>query len=207
MMEYQKINSIFKRDQKGNFIESKYAQPEFELLKDMIWQLDEKVDGTNIRVMWDGERVTFGGRTDKAQIPANLINVLQEKFPAPKFIALDLPPMTLYGEGYGAKIQKGGGNYNSETCDFVMFDVRCSDLWLLRDNVLDIGAKLEVDVVPRVGSGTLTEAVRFTAEGFKSSWGDFQAEGLILRLEPILCNRFGNRIIAKVKCKDFRRKR
>ena len=29
----------------------------------------------------------------------------------------------LYGEGYGAKIQKGGGNYRADQ-DFVLFDVR-----------------------------------------------------------------------------------
>ena len=53
--EYHKILSIFYRDPKTkykNFIMGKYSTPELELLKDIQWQFTEKVDGTNMRVMW-----------------------------------------------------------------------------------------------------------------------------------------------------------
>lgn len=42
--------------------------------------------------------------------------------------------------------------------------------------------------------------------GFKSTWGDFQAEGIVARPSVELKNRAGERIITKIKCKDFPRK-
>ena len=68
-------------------------------------------------------------------------------------------PITFYGEGYGAKIQKGGGNYNPDGVDFVLFDVRCGDFWLKRENVRDVANKLGIEDVPVVGTGTLEEMV------------------------------------------------
>ena len=50
MREYHKINSVFKRDERGNFIEE-YADDVFEYLKDNVWVFTEKVDGTNIVVI------------------------------------------------------------------------------------------------------------------------------------------------------------
>ena len=60
-------------------IEGKFRNPVVEFLKDNQWNFTEKIDGTNIRVHWDGHKVMFGGRTDNAQIPTSLvITKLQE---------------------------------------------------------------------------------------------------------------------------------
>ena len=45
-----------------------------------IWEWTEKVDGTNIRLIWDGHNVSFAGRTDKAQIPDHLLEKLEQLF-------------------------------------------------------------------------------------------------------------------------------
>jgi hypothetical protein len=81
-MEYTKIPNIFKREEYGNnkLIEGEFSTPELKYLANAEWVWTEKVDGTNIRVMWDGHSVTFGGRTDKAQIPTHLVNKLNELF-------------------------------------------------------------------------------------------------------------------------------
>lgn len=151
-MEYQKINSIYKRDERGKFTVV-YSMPELVLLKNANWWWDEKIDGTNIRVTWDCQQhtVNFGGRTDNAQIPTQLLSVLMEKFTVDRFKKCELPSMTLYGEGYGAKIQKGGGNYRAAGCDFILFDVFCGGLWLRRDSVQDIAINLFTDLVPQIG--------------------------------------------------------
>jgi hypothetical protein len=47
--KYQKINSVFKRDNNGKFTEE-FSQPEFKYLKECIWDFDEKIDGTNIHI-------------------------------------------------------------------------------------------------------------------------------------------------------------
>jgi len=114
MREYHKIETLFERDETTKkLIVGKFRNPTIEYLKDNIWTFTEKVDGTNIRIYWDGHKVTYGGRTDKAQIPAHLINRLNELFGGEtnaqmfeqKFGETEVE---LFGEGYGVKIQNGG---------------------------------------------------------------------------------------------------
>jgi len=205
MSEYHKIESVYKRDPETkykNFLEGDFTRPEFEFLKDNKWVATEKVDGTNIRVYYDSD-VTFMGRTDKAQIPPHLYNALENLFPEDKFKEVfHDSQVTLYGEGYGAKIQKGGGNYRNNQ-SFVLFDVAIGWVYLERENVVDIAEKLGIEVVPIIGSGTLEDLVEFTREGFNSRWGDFEAEGIVARPSTEMFDRLGNRIITKIKCKDF----
>lgn len=81
MKEYHKISNIFERDtETKKLIEGKYTDPSVEYLKDNLWELSEKIDGTNIRIEWDGHKVKFAGRTDKSQIPVELANRLFELF-------------------------------------------------------------------------------------------------------------------------------
>lgn len=206
MKEYHKIVTVFERDPNTNFkslIEGKWAEPEFAFLSDNEWTFTEKIDGTNIRVMWDGKTVTFGGKTDAAQIHASLITWLQQKFYAGAMEKIFDGPICLYGEGFGAKIQKGGGNYIKAHVEFSLFDVRSGEVWLERNNVEDIAKRLEIKIVPIVGSGSLIDAIEMTRQGFNSAWGKFPAEGLVMRPMVELLNRRGHRIITKIKTKDF----
>ncbi len=208
MKEYPKINSIFKRDEQTHrFLDDQWSQPEFEYLQNNEWIFTEKVDGTNIRVYWEpliSPTVTFGGRTDNAQIPTFLYSKLQELFPVGKFQSV-FPDtsLCLYGEGYGAKIQKCGGNYNPKGCDFVLFDVLIGEWWLKREDVEDIAGKLGLQTVPVIGKGNIAEAIKVVTGGLKSVWGDFKAEGLVLRPSVELKTRSGQRIITKLKWRDF----
>ncbi len=206
MKKYHKIQTIFKRDMenKGKIILGEYACPEFGLLKDIEWVFTEKIDGTNIRVSWDGENVKFGGRTDNAQIPTILIERLQQLFPKELLMEKLSNPLCLYGEGFGAKIQKGGGNYNPDGVDFILFDVQVDDWWLKRDIVESIALSLAIKTVPVVGQGTLSDAVDLVRNDFKSQWGDFSAEGFVIKPAIDLFNRKGERIITKIKHKDFK---
>ena len=108
----------------------------------------------------------------------------------------------LYGEGYGAKIQKGGGNYRANQ-DFVLFDVRVGPWWLQRVDVEDVATKLDIEVVPVIGEGTLHDAVALAKAGIVSTWGGFEAEGIVARPKTELMTRSGHRLIAKIKCRDF----
>ena len=207
MNEYHKIHTIFKRDMERNgktLIEGQWTLPEFEYLANNVWVFTEKVDGTNIRVIFQDGGVTFGGKTNNAQIPAQLVTRLYERFLP---LAETLQEVfgcdsCLYGEGYGAKIQKGGGNYRQDQ-DFVLFDVRVGELWLQRADVEDVAQKLGIDVVPIIGEGTLHDAIAAVKTGITSTWGDFQAEGIVARPKTELKTRNGHRIITKIKCCDF----
>lgn len=209
MKEYHKIITVYKRDPETKckfLLEGEFATPELAYLAENRWTFTEKVNGTNIRVMFDGGNLTFGGKTDKAQIPALLVNAFNTSFLPKKaiFEGKFKKGCCLYGEGYGAKIRKGGGNYRPDQ-GFVLFDVKVGDWWLLREDVEDVARTLGLDVVPIIGHGTLQDAVRLAREGFISQWGDFPAEGIVMRPWVELKTRRGDRLITKVKTKDFRK--
>lgn len=207
MSEYHKINTIYKRDPASKAIlDGEWSLPEFEFLVGNQWVFTEKVDGTNIRIVINGGRVSFAGRTDDAQLPPRLLARLGERFGATSDRLCEVFPdgAVMYGEGYGAKIQKVGHNYRADQ-DFVLFDVRVGSWWLQRSDVEDVAHKLGVDVVPVIGRGTLHDAINLARTGIMSTWGDFEAEGIVARPSVELMTRAGNRVIAKIKCRDFRR--
>lgn len=227
METYHKIQTLFKRHldgpKKGKMIRGEWTTPELEYLADNEWEFTEKVDGTNIRIGYNsfGSNVLFAGRTDNAVLPKPLLERLTEHFTRERFASVfdnDGTNITLFGEGYGPKIQNGG-NYGSKQ-DFVLFDVKIGDFWLTRPNVDDIAKKLGIDSVPTIGYGTLHDAIdivssgitftetgsikRWGSGGLKSQWGNFEAEGIVARPSVPLFNRKGERIITKIKAVDFR---
>lgn len=218
-MEYQKINTLFLRDEKKVIIPSSFTCDEFEYLKDCKWECTEKIDGTNIRIYisreYDGEDdwlygVSFMGRTNNSTIPEHLNLKLQQIFYRVdwKTVFPSLMPgdsICLYGEGYGNKIQKGS-SYISNDVDFILFDVKYNNWWLERKNCEDIANKCGIKIVPIVGYMTIPEAIDLVKKGFKSSISEDKnliAEGLVLKTPQGLLSRDGNRIITKIKHNDF----
>ena len=219
--EYHKIDSVFMRDPETRyqtFLTGQFTCPEFEALRGCDWVGTEKIDGTNIRVEFDAfdAQIVFKGRTSRAQIPSHLLEALQRTFDAEKVDEVlrgkhyrsrgEAPWITLYGEGYGARIQKGGGNYIPDGCGFILFDIQIGNVWMQRDAVSGIGAQLGLSVVPEVYLGNLDGAIQLVREGFTSQVAireNTLAEGLVLRPRVELLNRMGRRIITKLKHKDF----
>lgn len=213
MKQYHKIQTVFKRDPSTKFktlLIGDCSTPEIDYLFDNKWVFTEKVDGTNVRVQLpkDGYRVDFNGKTDDSQIPSKLVNVLVDMFDYDRMRevfpmdAEDPADVCLYGEGYGAKIQKGGGNYRPDQ-SFVLFDVKVGDWWLKRNDVMKVARDLELSVVPTMCTGTLADMVSLCRAGFNSAWGNFRAEGIVARPKVEMFARDGSRIITKLKCKDF----
>lgn len=214
MKQYHKINGLYKRDDNGDFIIGDFAQPEFAYLFNNEWIGTEKIDGTNIRIIWDGKKVEIKGKSDNASIPSFLQTKLEEivskinweeAFPGIErdFDGNRMTNITLYGEGYGAKIQKGGGDYIPNGVDFILFDVWIDGWWLKREDVDGIAAKLGIKSVPVLFKGTLGQAIEMVKGGFKSTIGNAKAEGLVLVPSVNLFSRKGERIITKLKTKDF----
>jgi len=205
--EYHKIDTVFKRDERGRIILGAYSTPAFEYLKDCIWEWTEKVDGTNIRVIWKDCTISFAGRHENSVIPAHLANRLHELFDDKYEMfqrQFGVSTAVLFGEGCGQKIQKVGHLYNPSGVDFVLFDVWVNGWWLMRSDVKTIGETFGIQVVPVVGSGTIAHMIRFVEQGLTSYWGDFTAEGIVARPKVELKSRSGNRIITKLKVEDFR---
>jgi hypothetical protein len=207
MREYEKIETLFVRDEKTKkLIEGKYRNETVEFLKDIDWEFTEKIDGTNIRIYWNGHKVQYFGRTDKAQIPSQLLNKLIEHFGGDvneemfeqKFGSMEV---MLIGEGYGAKIQGCGSLYREDN-DFILFDVLINGNYQSRESVKDIAKYFNLDVVPTIMIGKLEDGIKYVKSKPKSKIGNANSEGLVARPLIELRDRTGNRIIVKIKVKD-----
>jgi hypothetical protein len=212
--EFGKIETLYERNKKFKVNVGQFKNRTYTLLKSWLWT--EKVDGTNMRVIWENGNTHFAGKTDTANISGDLINwmhnnitckKMQEVFPSNMVDPLE--KVVLYGEGYGAGIQKGGGDYCAFK-NFILFDVRVinpdGDWWLSYENVLDVGNKLSLFVVPAIGEMTLEDATEFVRVGFKSRCSvnpEKMAEGLVGRPLETLYDKKGARLITKLKTKDF----
>lgn len=209
MIEYHKIEGLYARDMEGSkkLMEGVFRNPTVEFLKDNIWQFTEKIDGTNISVCWDGHTVSFNGRTERAQIPAHLVNFLNATFGTSEAEQIfeekfGETPVILFGEGYGPKIQSGGA-YRPDV-SFILFDVFISGNWQPRESVEDVAKAFGIDVVPIIFEGTIQEGVDFVKTNPKSTIGTAMMEGLVGRPKVELRDRCGKRVIVKIKVNDFK---
>ena len=210
-MEYPKIETLYNRDPKTfKVIVDQIRLPEFDNVR--RWHVTEKVDGTNIRVMWDGvkKELTFGGRTDNAQMPTSLVTYLQQTFTPDMFAAFD-GSVTLFGEGYGEKIQKGGGNYRKGV-SFRLFDVLVGSWWVSPNDVADIAQNLNIHTVPSYGiidylPKSLDDLLKIDSGKSKTAYLDggdgLTPEGIVARSYPLMMTRGGSRIMWKLKYRDF----
>lgn len=190
-------------------------------------------------------KVEYKGKTDNAQIPPKLLKFMQEHFPEDKVLAglglekqisrnkwvehkwtFDdgvtpnyeaIPDLyTIYGEGYGNGIQKGG-NYIKDGVDFRVFDVKVTckyhkgnmkvdEIYLNTDARNDIANKIGANIVPFYAYLTIDEAIDIVRNGIITGlWDnpDYIEEGLVLRTDCGLLNKQGKRLIVKIKTEDF----
>lgn len=218
MQNYPKIQGLYKRyregEKKGKFIIGEYSTPEFDLLKDIQYEMTEKIDGCLISVNWLSDplvqEIEIKGKTDRAEIPKHLLEKIKERITKEKLIDVfgigeDKPDIELKGEGLGFKINNGCKYFGGrKEVDFILFDIKIGSIWLKREKVYEIAKQLGIQHVPIIGYGTIDEAIILVKSGMKSIFGDFIAEGLVLRAKGGLRDRMGRRIITKIKHKDFK---
>lgn len=142
---YHKIDTLFERGEDFVVNPERLKSPVLGTISQ--WDVTEKIDGTNIRVMLgEDSNVQFGGRSDNAQLPGDLFHYLVRTFHVDRLREALWPEGTpasvvLYGEGYGAGIQKGGA-YQADKA-FILFDVLVGGKWWLdRLAVEDVAGKL-----------------------------------------------------------------
>ena len=220
MTAYGKTENLFTRDEATHKLNvGDFRRPDFDQIKK--WLVTEKIDGTNIRLIWepaiDGgadapgrpERLRFGGKTDNAQIHADLVTWLIENITTEKLRSVfPTTDAVIYGEGYGAGIQKGG--HYSKTKQFIVFDVLVDGKWWLNwENTCDVAAKFGLKTVPFIGEMSLEAGVAMVRSGFDSVLAKEQtgevvkAEGLVGRPVEALFDKKGQRLIIKIKTRDF----
>jgi hypothetical protein len=211
-----------------------------EVSKEPIWN-----GGNPDTVIGVRFNVEYKGKTDNAQMPPKLLKFMQDHFPEDKVLAAlglkkeilesewvdhkwtfddgvtpnyeAIPDMyTIYGEGYGCGIQKGG-NYIKDGVDVRVFDVKVTckyhkgnmqvdEIYLNVEARDEIANKLGANIVPLYGYRTIDEAVDVVRSGVVTGmWANpsLVEEGLVLRTDCGLLNRQGKRLIVKIKTEDF----
>ncbi len=204
MSEYGKIETLYERDEATFKVKpGVFKNRTYTLLKTWVWT--EKVDGTNIRCIWSGGKLTFGGKSDNAQMHADLVKWLYANITEDKMrVMFPDVDVVIYGEGYGAGIQKGG--CYSPDKKLIVFDVRVANFWLNDENMRDVAQKLGLEPVPCFGEMTLEDATELVRKGFESRCAVVKgtmAEGLVGRPLETLFDKKGARLIVKLKTKDF----
>jgi len=218
MREFPKIETLYDRDEKTHkVIVGQLRCSEFGNVR--RWLVTEKVDGTNVRIRLSPDNsVFYGGRTDNAQMPVMLLDFLKNTLPAEKlraaFATSTDAEVVLCGEGYGEKIQNGGAYRKGVS--FRLFDVLIGDKWWLEpEDIADVAQKLGIQAVPVTcnkygglpasvvdlllllgNDGNSTVATQDGGSGVR-------AEGVVARPAPMLFDRRGNRVMWKLKFKDF----
>lgn len=123
-------------------------------------------------------------------------------------VQLEEVPVYIYGEFFGKKIQKCGGNYDKENNRFSVFDIYQQGWWIPINMLDEYCSKLGLDVVPYLGQMTIDEAEKMVIEGFKTKVPnvdnpDFIEEGIVARPVVPIKDPRGNRIIVKIKHCDY----
>jgi hypothetical protein len=175
----------------------------------MRFVFTEKVDGTNIRVHWDGYSVSFWGRTSRTKLHPELVEYLSSVFTEEAMEAtFQDRKVTLFGEGIGKKIQSGlyGDDYK-----FVMFDTFFEQdydsplrgIWSEPMTIFQLSRVFNVPSVEQFSvTGTLREGIRDLPFG-RSRLADVESEGWIATAVGGLLTRTGKRIKYKLKAKDI----
>ena len=211
MIEYPKVETVFVRDEKTRrVLPGQLRLPEFGIVNS--WAASEKIDGTNIRVGRENGAVRIAGRTDNAQFSVPAMDYLRSVF-TDEALAQVFPPgdddFVAFGELYGPKIQKGGSY--SPTLRIRLFDVKVGFWWLKREDVASIAASLGIAAVPELGiiaspprsHDALASVIDVSRVAKEDGGTGCYAEGIVARSEPLLLMRNGQRLVWKLKFKDF----
>jgi len=225
--KYNKIQNLFKRSPETHGIAPYlFGNEAIEFLLNAQWIVQEKIDGTNTRIIWDGNRVTFGSKNtlDTSNLQGKLRVFLEENYGTPEFEQIieqkfGDTPITIYGEGYGHKIQNGGEYFpesNEGKNEFVGFDVRVEGHYVSADDTRAILSDLGIPIVnslegtqtiPNVISDMLL-AIDLADEGepaiLHDHVGNKEIEGYVLRTAYPLYDHRGNRVMTKIILDDVR---
>lgn len=210
MEKYHKIKTVHLRDEDTHKLTNKFRDENVEYLKDLDWVFTEKIDGTNIRIYWDGHKIEFAGRTDNAQIPKQLNERLQNIFKNDEMEEMfeqlfNDKEVYLYGEGYGIKIQNGGDYLDHQ--DLILFDAKVNNIFLDREQLNALSNSLGLKSVPTIENlSSIDDAIKYIKTNPKSYIGTANMEGVVGTPKIPLLNKFGERIIIKIKCKDYNNK-
>lgn len=208
MKEYHKIETLFKFNSETKKYTNEFYNNSVEILKDNQWLFTEKIDGTNLRIYWDGHKLQYAGRTNNAQFSKDQIEFIEERLVnedietifEQKFQDVEV---YVFGELFGVKIQNGGLYTNGKGLDFKVFDIEIDGVVLTYDSMTKLANELNYKCVPLVLIGTIGHAINFVLTNFTSTFSNAELEGLVGKPVGDFRDRLGKRIVVKIKRKDL----
>lgn len=212
--KYAKFSSPFKKDEK--WLNTRELS---QYLPDGRWIITEKIDGANIRIILtkpdeEGNRkIHIASRKlilnseDKSSkqfmdcLKEVNLNKIKEYFKDVE------STVVIYGEGYGAGVQKGG-IYSKEK-NYRVFDIRIGEAYQDFEYVQKVCIDNQLNVVPIMCELTeityeeCLKVLKLFQETLIKEGDGGKPEGLVYKFEPVLLNKYKERLIFKVKHKDF----
>ncbi len=212
--KFSKFSSPFKKDDK--YLNTPELSQELPIGN---WIKTEKIDGTNIRIILtkpdeEGNReVLIGSRKlilnkeDKGS--KQYLDCLREVNlnKIKEYFADVNSTVIIYGEGYGAGVQKGG-IYAKEK-NYRVFDIRIGTAYQDFEYVKKVCIDNQLNIVPvfsdvdEITYKECLESLRHFDETLINEGDGGVPEGLVYKFEPVLLNKYGERLIFKIKRKDF----
>ena len=215
MTEYQKIPTLYKFDSNTKRFTNEIAEETVDYLKNCAWLASEKIDGTNIRVYYDGHRVSWSGRTDKSSLPKEIEQLLQDTFGDSEIIFEQVfgeKEVLLFMECYGGKVQ--GGLYGGKE-RLIGFDVMVNNVYLDKRVIAPIFERFGVPTVRFVEVVNLEHIIarvkymaKIPTEYYISECCENQTtpiEGFVCVPACRLFDNRGKRIIVKIKVCDMKK--
>lgn len=207
---FQKIHAPFGRVSPNDRLVSLdiYARPWVRSFyePEVPMYASEKIDGTSVGIVWDGERVSFVGHTDKSQFVPRYLEYLKGRFGTPEFESVlekvfGDKPVTIYGEGISKDYNV---HYGFPDGNFIMYDIQgAGGTYFNREAVADIAEKLDI-TYPWEAQMSMKQAIQMVKARPQSELNSScKMEGLVLRPMVELYTNNGERVICKIKVKDF----
>lgn len=205
-------------------------RPEILAVKQVV--ATEKLHGTNFRVFFPGgmasiDELQFGGRNEELGTGAEpgratsfyggrpvawfksrpeLVAKMMETFAAYGF-----SDVTVFGEAYGAGVQKGIRYANNDALMFRAFDIAVAENLVTYDLFVELCDKCGLPRVPEIWRGEPSLAAfdalleRLSVEGQNNGVLDDGnvSEGVVIRSNPLLRDVFGQWLVIKHKSEKF----
>lgn len=179
MSKYPRIKSLDLND-------PVLPMPEFEYLSSLKWVFTEKLEGEHVNVEI-GEYITqCYGKRGGGFVSDNARNAVSE------FLKIEFAKDVLQGKSAffcGMFARK----------KFFVFDIRIQGAWVSHHDFEKIAERMQIATVPKVGYGTVQEALDLARKGVKSAVWDRWAAGVIIK--PVFEFRVGTgqRVVLSIK--------
>lgn len=200
-------------------------RPEILRVKEVV--ATEKLHGTNFRLHFPAgmiriEEVQYGGRNEELGTtggsfyggrPAKFFKERTELLTRmmETFASYSFSDVTVFGEAFGAGVQKGVRYVTDDSILFRAFDIAVAENFLTYDLFVEVCEKAGLPRVPEIWRGDPTvenlDALleKVSAEAVKNGVSDDKnlSEGVVVRSNPLFRDVFGQWLIIKHKSEGF----